>query len=208
MSGMTGAIVDNSTLRLEQSSGTTVHGLVSGTGSLIDATGGTLPLASGLSLSGGVTVQSGELRVGGGVLSGPNENDATLDIASSGTVTDSGVISGTGNVVFDGTGTTTLAGNNTDAGTLTVDSGTLVLSGTNSFANVVLNGGDLVLGENGTTCSRTVDFPAGVLSTLTVSAADAGANVIGGLGPRHTIPLPGPAKPQSLTANCETATPT
>jgi autotransporter-associated beta strand protein len=64
-----------------------------------------------------------------------NLNANTLTINGSSTTTYSGGISGTGNLVKNGSGTTTLNAANTYTGTTTVNSGTLAAAATNALGN-------------------------------------------------------------------------
>jgi autotransporter-associated beta strand protein len=77
-----------------------------------------------------------------------NLNANTLTINGSATTTYSGGISGTGNLVKNGSGTQTLAGATTFNGTTTVNSGTLKADAANALANtssIDLNGGSLLV---------------------------------------------------------------
>ena len=71
--------------------------------------------------------------------------------ASSGGLTFSGVLSGTGSITKTGTGTLTLSGNNTYTGLTTVSAGVLSLSGTSSIGNLVVGGSSTLTVTGGTT---------------------------------------------------------
>ncbi len=106
--------------------------------------------------SGGTTLVAGQLNVGnggsGGTLGlGPVNNATTIDINRSGTLTVGGVISGTGALINDGSGTVILANNNSYSGGTTINNGTLQLgngggSGSlNSGAAInIVNAGNLL----------------------------------------------------------------
>lgn len=113
-------------------------GVISGNGSLVKATSGTLSLTGTNTYTGGTTISGGVLRLGDGGASGsivgPVVNNATFMIARSDAYTFGGPISGSGMFVQDGTGTTTLTGSNTYAG------GTLVARGRLAGSTTSLQG--------------------------------------------------------------------
>jgi autotransporter-associated beta strand protein len=95
-----------------------------------------------------------------------NLNANTLTINGSATTTYSGGISGTGNLVKNGSGTQTLAGATTFNGTTTVNSGTLQAATANALANtsqVVLNEGGsfLVTADNAVNDSAAINLNGG-----------------------------------------------
>jgi len=95
-----------------------------------------------------------------------NLNNNTLTINGSATTTYSGGISGTGNLVKNGSGTQTLAGATTFNGTTTVNSGTLQAATANALANtsqVVLNNGGsfLVTAENAVNDNAAINLNGG-----------------------------------------------
>jgi autotransporter-associated beta strand protein len=120
---------------------------------------GALPTStlSAVTINGSSTLALGDSQsvasLSGTSSSTVNLNANTLTINGSATTTYSGGISGTGNLVKNGTGTQTLAGATTFNGTTTVNSGTLKADAANALANtsqVVLNNGGsfLVTAEN------------------------------------------------------------
>jgi fibronectin-binding autotransporter adhesin len=84
-----------------------------------------------------------QLNAGGSV--GNLVDDGSLIFASSGTVTFGTVISGPGNVIQDGAGTTILSGRNTYGGGTVIDLGTLLVDNAQALGtgNVIVNGGVL-----------------------------------------------------------------
>lgn len=104
---------------------------------------GTWILTGTNTYSGGTTVVAGELIVGaggpGGTLGlGPVNDGTSIDINRTGTLTVGGVISETGSVTSDGSGTVILANNNTYRGGTTINAGTLQVGnggGTGSLYN-------------------------------------------------------------------------
>jgi len=118
---------------------TTINGAISGTGRLIKTNGGSLIL-NGVNLYTGATViTNGTLHiVGAGLLGGGNyagniSNAGILEFGSSANQTLSGVVSGSGSVVKDGSGTLILAGVNTYVGATTISSGVLQVAGSGSL---------------------------------------------------------------------------
>ena len=101
------------------------------------------------------------------------------------------IITGTGSVIQDGTGTLILEGNNTYGGDTTVESGTLLIDGVNASAIVTVDNGG-TLGGTGTAGAVTVEsggtFAPGDPSTITVASLtlEAGSTFdeqIGGTSP-------------------------
>ncbi|PLK22585.1 hypothetical protein C0V72_14130 [Porphyrobacter sp. TH134] len=108
----------------------TFGGVISGNGSLVKAATGTLVLTGANTYTGGTTISGGALQLGDGGASGsvlgPIVNNATLIINRSDAFTLANLVSGSGMLVQDGTGTTTLTAANTYAGGTLVQRGRLV----------------------------------------------------------------------------------
>jgi autotransporter-associated beta strand protein len=120
----------------------TYGGTIGGTGPLNigdPANGGTVILTANNSYSGGTSIDRGTLQLGNGGTSGSitgNVTDnGTLIFDRSDAVTFGGVISGTGTVQQNGTGTTVLAGTNTYSGGTNIASGTLVAGSGTPFGS-------------------------------------------------------------------------
>jgi len=148
------------TLAFNRSDDHTYDGVVSGTGSVEQAGSGTTRLTGAHTHTGGTTITGGILQLGDGgttgSVSGDIVNDATLALNRSNFVILGNLISGTGDLLHNGSGTTILTAANTFSGATTITGGqivlghalglqnsTLVLDRTNSFD---LNGFDATLG--------------------------------------------------------------
>jgi fibronectin-binding autotransporter adhesin len=112
----------------------TGSGGIAGGGSLTKSGTGTLILATNNTYTGTTEIQSGTVQVGDGgttgtLGSGAVNNEGTLIFNRSDAITVPNVINGgVGTVVKNGTGTVTLSGNNTFAGGLTINNGTVRLT--------------------------------------------------------------------------------
>ena len=147
-------------------------------GSVILNGNGILELTAANSYSGVTTINGGTLQVGGGRSTGSlgtgtvtnngalvfNRNDAALNVASA--------IGGSGGVFQNGSGTTTLSGNNGYTGTTNINLGTLAVTGTLASSTVNVNAGGLYV--NGTSLSSgTINVASGATLGGTGSAGQA-----------------------------------
>ena len=127
-----GDIVNNGALTFNRSDALTYGGTVSGTGSLSQIGTGTTVLTGASSYTGGTTISAGTLQIGDGGTSGSIVgnvvNNAELVFNRSDAATFAGTISGTGGVSQIGTGTLILTGANSYAGGTLIDTGTLQIS--------------------------------------------------------------------------------
>jgi autotransporter-associated beta strand protein len=157
----TGAVVDNANLIFNLSGTTTAPGAISGTGNLSQVGTGTTILAANNTYTGTTTISSGTLQVGNGGAAGSlgtgNVTDnANLVFNTTGTTTVNGSISGTGNLLQAGTGTTVLAANNSYGGSTTISAGTLQVgnggtTGSLGTASTVTDNGTLTFNLSGNT---------------------------------------------------------
>ncbi|WP_369662741.1 autotransporter outer membrane beta-barrel domain-containing protein [Variovorax sp. V15] len=150
-----GNIVDNATLTVQRSNALTVPGTISGTGSLVQAGTGTTILAADNTYAGGTVISAGTLQLGNGGTSGSIVgnilNNATLAINRSDALTVSGTISGSGSLVKEGAGTTTLTAANSYAG------GTALKQGRLNVGNSQALGTGTLAMDDGTTLGFVVD---------------------------------------------------
>ncbi|MBT1153973.1 autotransporter domain-containing protein [Aminobacter anthyllidis] len=152
--GVTGTVVgnvsNNGVLVVNRSGTADVAGVMSGTGSVRQIGGGVTRLTADNSYVGGTFIDAGELRIGGGgttgAIVGNVANNGALSFDRSDLVTFGGVVSGTGSLEQLGSGTLVLTGANSYAGGTVVSSGTLRIGAggtTGSIAGDVVNLGRL-----------------------------------------------------------------
>ncbi len=144
---------------------------VNGSGSLTKTGGGTLTLLTTNAFTGGIAVNGGTLQGNSSTLLGSIANNAALIFDQIFNGSNSAVISGTGTVTKQNTGTVVLGGNNNYTGKTFVNAGTLAISaGANVGANpgsatpdqITINGGTL-LATNG---AATITLPTNVGLTI------------------------------------------
>lgn len=129
----TGSIVDNGGLDFNRTNNTTVSGVISGTGSLTNDGTGTVILLSSNTYAGGTVINAGTLELGNGGSTGglngggPILDNGTLVFNSTNPITlgGPGIISGTGNVMVQGSGPVDCYGSNTYTGWTTISAGAL-----------------------------------------------------------------------------------
>jgi fibronectin-binding autotransporter adhesin len=147
---------------------------ITGAGGLVKNGSGTLTLAAAHTFTGPTTVNAGILEFGEGAtgtLASAIANEATLKYNSSTDLILSGVVSGAGAFIKEGTGKLTLTAANTYSGTPTVNAGTLQLRRLTTYANVpgftVNSGGTLDFDSNGgtwTAPAKPISLNGGTLS--------------------------------------------
>ncbi|WP_416367057.1 autotransporter outer membrane beta-barrel domain-containing protein [Rhodopseudomonas palustris] len=147
---ITGDITNNATLTVNRSNGTSLGGVISGSGQLVKLGGGILALLGNNTYTGGTTISAGTLRVGNGATSGSIVgdvvNNGVLQFNRFDSIGFNGVISGTGSVTKLGNNAMILGGDNTYTGGTTISGGYLQVGngGTGgSIVGDVLNNGTL-----------------------------------------------------------------
>lgn len=191
---ITGSIVgnvdvgSNGTLSFYQGGSPTFDGAVSGSGAVNKIGNNTLILTGdSTGFTGTTTITAGTLQLGNGGtagnIGGSIVNQGVLAIDHSDSVILSGVISGSGSLQQNGTGTAILAADNTYTGNTTVNAGTLQIGNGGSsgdvLGNVTVNaGGNLTFDR-----SDTYTFPSngvgGVISGAgSVTQAGSGTTIL------------------------------
>ena len=145
---LSGDVTNNTTLIFNRSDDITFSGAIANSGRLIQQGAGMLTLTNANTYSGGTTIASGALRIGDGAaagsIAGNVTDNGTLVFNRSDSYAFNGAISGTGDVVQQGSGTLTLNAANTYEGGTIINSGTLQIGsgGTTGIisGNIVDNG--------------------------------------------------------------------
>jgi autotransporter-associated beta strand protein len=168
-----GDVLDNGSFDLEQPNSSSFAGAISGTGRLVLAPGVadlTAVLTGASTYTGGTIIIRDNLQLGDGGTTGSIVGDVAITNGSLG---------------FDRSNTYVFAGNVTGPGTLIqLGTGTTVLTGASSVADVQISAGTLQLGNGGTTGSLTVSGAIVDNGTLAVNHSDtvALANALSGTG--------------------------
>lgn len=173
-----GNVSNNGTLAFNRSDDIGFTDVVSGNGSLAQRGSGVLTLSGINSYRGGTVVEGGTLRVGsdanlgdavGGLTIGAGTLNTTADISSNRAVT----LVGTGTLLTDAATTLELGGVVAGGGLVKSGTGTLVLTGTNSYTGTTaVNAGTLLVNGNQAAASGT--------TTVASGAALGGTGTIGG----------------------------
>ena len=171
---------------------TTISQGITGAGALTKTGTGTLILTGAGSYAGGTTISAGTLQLGNGGTSGSITgnvtNNGVLAFNRSDTTTFAGVISGTGAVQQNGTGTTVLTAANSYSGGTTINAGTLQLGngGTSgSITGDVTNNGTLAFNRSDAftfggliSGSGAVNQIGSGVTTLTAASTYSGATTV------------------------------
>ena len=195
------------TLEFKQDFDGTYSGVVSGGGGFAKDGAGVLTLTGENNYTGGTTILGGTLQIGDGGTTGSLVGDvvdnATFAVNQSSDGVYSGVISGIGDFVKDGTGTLTLTGVSTYGSGTFIDAGTLALAGSGSIENSSLvsvsgtfdvsnaaggvsiqalqGNGSIVLGANSLTLTNADSEFGGVISGTGGLVLSAGNETLAGV---------------------------
>lgn len=122
---LTGDVVNNATLLIDQDTDGTFAGNISGSGDLVKDGAGTVNMAGTLTYTGATTVLNGQLVGNTTALGGSVANNGQVAFDQSFAGTYNNVISGTGSLLKNGAGTVILTKENTYTGGTTISGGTL-----------------------------------------------------------------------------------
>src|SRR5438270_804252 len=173
---LTGNIVDNAALVIDNSANGTFAGNVTGTGSLSTINAGTTTLTGNNTYSGATNVNAGTLVVGptgiGDSSATTVASGATLRLAANetiGSLAGAGALNGAFTLTTGGNNTsTTFSGPITATGITKVGTGTFTITGTGTPVALTVNGGTLAVGGAFTS-------PASVASGGTLNVLSGGA---------------------------------
>jgi autotransporter family porin len=133
---VTGDIVDNGVLAFNRSDAASFGGVISGTGSTIQAGTGVFTLSGNNTYSGGTSITAGNLTAtrASALGSGPVANNATLqlDFAANGALANT--LSGSGELVKTGAGVAILSATGSSQGSVSINAGSLRFVQNGSFA--------------------------------------------------------------------------
>ncbi|WP_159834166.1 autotransporter outer membrane beta-barrel domain-containing protein [Burkholderia sp. 8Y] len=139
LSGSGSIALGGAALNVNSAADSTFAGVIGGQGSLIKTGAGALTLAGDNTFAGVTTIAGGTLRLGAGGTSGSVAGDivdnGALAFNRADNVTYGGTISGSGDLVQQGSGTVTLTRAHTFAGNTAVNAGALVLGAGGQLAN-------------------------------------------------------------------------
>jgi autotransporter-associated beta strand protein len=134
-----GNILDNASVVFDQSTTGTYAGILSGSGSVTKQNTGTLILTGANTYSGGTTVSAGVLQGTTTSLQGNILDNASVVFDQTTTGTYAGIMSGSGSLTKQNTGTVILTGANTYSGGTTVSAGVLQGTTTSLQGNILDN---------------------------------------------------------------------
>ncbi|GAB4246452.1 MAG: hypothetical protein OHK005_12280 [Candidatus Methylacidiphilales bacterium] len=154
---LSGNITNNSLIIVNRSDSLVLPGIISGTGQLDQNGSGTLILTGTNTFSGTTTINNGTLQIGNGGTSGSLSSDiinnSALIFNRSDTLTYAGIISGTGSLTQEGSGTLILTGTNTYLGPTAINNGILRITnpGALSTGTITVSPGSVLELSNGIT---------------------------------------------------------
>ena len=171
---LSGGISGTQNLTIGGAGNTTVSGTIAtATGTLAKDGLGTLVLSANNTYTGATTITAGTLQLGAGGTAGNVTSDITnnsaLVVDRSNNFTYGNIISGSGTLTKNGTGTLTLTANNTMSGNTTVNAGSLTLNNASGNAlggNITVAGGTLTLtdSDNQTAAGKAITMSSGSIA--------------------------------------------
>jgi outer membrane autotransporter protein len=165
-----GDIVNDASVVFTQNANGAYAGNMSGIGSLTKQNNATLILSGTNTYTGGTIVSAGTLQGNTASIQGNIANSATVTFDQAGNGTYAGVVSGTGALRKQGSGTLTLSGNNTYTGATTVSAGRLDVNGAIAGTTTVQSGATLGgAGQVGSLINNGTVAPGNSIGTLTVN---------------------------------------
>lgn len=171
---LTGNIVNNGTLKIDQNTDGTFAGDISGTGNLVKDGAGTVTLTGTLTYTGSTTILAGHLIGNTTIIDGAVANEGVLEFEQATDGTYSSSITGTGSLTKSGAGTLVLTGFNTYTGGTTISGGTLIGS-TASLSGDVINQASLVFDQG-----SSGHFDGAITGTGSLTKSGAGNLVLTG----------------------------
>lgn len=188
--GITPTVTNNGLVCFTQPDVGTYAGTISGTGAVEKTGAGTTILTGANTYTGGTTIIQGTLQLGAGGTSGSIvgnvANNGTLAFNRSDLVTFAGIISGTGAVTQDGSGTTVLTSVNTYTGATNVTAGTLAIGDAANRGAALVGGGPVSVAA-GATFGGYGRVAGSVTNSGRIAVADAVAAFAGGGKGNFTI---------------------
>jgi len=169
-----GSVLNNGVLAINRIDTSTLPGIISGSGRLIQAGTGTTILANDNTYTGGTQIDAGTLQLGDGgatgSLQGSVTNNGTLAFHRADTFAFSDIISGTGGVNQLGPGTLQLGGDQTYTGATQISAGTLALLGSLQSNTVTVAPGATLSGNgiiHGDVINQGRVFPGSAIASAT-----------------------------------------
>ncbi len=169
-SSLQGDILNNSQVIFDQGAAGTYAGIMSGVGSLVKEGADKLTLTGANLYTGGTTVSTGILQGNTSSLQGDilNNSQVTFDQGSAGTY--AGIMSGTGSLLKEGSGTLNLTGGNTYSGGTSINAGALAVNGGITGTVTIGSAGALSgAGSVGSVINSGNIAPGNSIGTLTIN---------------------------------------
>ncbi len=144
---LTGDVLDNAALVIDQDSDGGFSGDISGSGSLTKDGTGAVTLTGANSYTGGTIIAGGTLIGSANSLTGDVLNNAALELAQPDDATFDGTLYGSGSLLKSGAGTLTISGAHGFSGNTTVSAGGLTVDGDLRGSAITLQDGTMLAGS-------------------------------------------------------------